>query len=216
MRWTTTRSSRTTAAGTASTADHNYNWHDSIHTRRRRTRAASTRRRPATTTATARTRPARRSATTAAGNQIGVAPGAKWIGCRNMDHGDGTPATLHRVLPVLHRADRSQRPEPGPDAAPARDQQQLGLPAERGLRGRHACRRSSRTPQAAGIFVVVSAGNARLGLLARHGSAGDLRRLVLDRRDATATDAHRRLQQPRPGDRRRLQPHQAGHRQLRA
>jgi hypothetical protein len=28
-----------------------------------------------------------------AGNQIGVAPGAKWIGCRNMDHGNGTPAT---------------------------------------------------------------------------------------------------------------------------
>ena len=28
-----------------------------------------------------------------AGNQIGVAPGAKWIGCRNMDQGNGTPAT---------------------------------------------------------------------------------------------------------------------------
>src|SRR5439155_19101779 len=26
------------------------------------------------------------------GNQIGMAPGAKWIGCRNMDQGDGTPA----------------------------------------------------------------------------------------------------------------------------
>ena len=25
-------------------------------------------------------------------NQIGMAPGAKWIGCRNMDQGDGTPA----------------------------------------------------------------------------------------------------------------------------
>jgi serine protease AprX len=27
-----------------------------------------------------------------AGNQIGMAPGAKWIGCRNMDQGNGTPA----------------------------------------------------------------------------------------------------------------------------
>ncbi len=27
-----------------------------------------------------------------AGNQIGVAPGARWIGCRNMDHGFGTPS----------------------------------------------------------------------------------------------------------------------------
>ncbi|NLE45566.1 MAG: S8 family serine peptidase [Chloroflexi bacterium] len=28
-----------------------------------------------------------------AGHQIGVAPGAQWIGCRNMDRGVGTPAT---------------------------------------------------------------------------------------------------------------------------
>jgi subtilisin family serine protease len=27
------------------------------------------------------------------GNQIGVAPGARWIACRNMDHGNGTPST---------------------------------------------------------------------------------------------------------------------------
>ena len=27
------------------------------------------------------------------GNQVGMAPGAKWIGCRNMDVGAGTPAT---------------------------------------------------------------------------------------------------------------------------
>ena len=26
-------------------------------------------------------------------NQVGVAPGAKWIGCRNMNQGVGTPAT---------------------------------------------------------------------------------------------------------------------------
>src|SRR5216683_249910 len=25
-------------------------------------------------------------------NQIGMAPGAQWIGCRNMDQGTGTPA----------------------------------------------------------------------------------------------------------------------------
>ena len=27
-----------------------------------------------------------------AGNQVGMAPGAEWIGCRNMDQGTGTPA----------------------------------------------------------------------------------------------------------------------------
>jgi len=28
-----------------------------------------------------------------AGNQIGLAPGARWIACRNMDQGNGTPAS---------------------------------------------------------------------------------------------------------------------------
>ena len=46
-----------------------------------------------TTTTTARTPPARWWATTALGNQIGVAPGARWIACRNMNFGDGQPST---------------------------------------------------------------------------------------------------------------------------
>ena len=41
---------------------------------------------------TAATPLAQRSATMAVRNQIGMAPGAKWIGCRNMDEGVGTPA----------------------------------------------------------------------------------------------------------------------------
>ena len=56
--------------------DHNYNWHDAIHDAAAAIRCGSNRRRPATTTATARTRWAPWSATTAPGNQIGVAPGA--------------------------------------------------------------------------------------------------------------------------------------------
>ena len=99
------------------------------------------------------------SVTTAAGNQIGVAPGAKWIGCRNMDQGERNAGDLHRVLPVLHRADGPQAAEPEPDAAAARDEQQLGLPAERRLRAGHAAD-DRREHEAAGIFVEVSAGNA--------------------------------------------------------
>ncbi len=41
-------------------------------------------------------------------NQIGMAPGARWIGCRNMDQGNGTPGDLRRVLSVVHCANRSQ------------------------------------------------------------------------------------------------------------
>ena len=72
-------------------ADHNYNWHDSIHS-------------GGGTCGPNSTQPCdddghgTHTAGTAVGddggtNQVGMAPGAKWIGCRNMDQGNGTPAT---------------------------------------------------------------------------------------------------------------------------
>jgi subtilisin family serine protease len=73
------------------TADHNFNWHDSIH--------------DSTGNSCGNDSPApcddfghgTHTMGTAVGddggtNQVGVAPGAKWIGCRNMNNGDGTPA----------------------------------------------------------------------------------------------------------------------------
>ena len=73
------------------TADHNFNWHDAIHSGGGscgpNTVAPCDDQGHGTHTA----------GTTVGddgtGNQIGVAPGVKWIGCRNMDQGNGTPAT---------------------------------------------------------------------------------------------------------------------------
>ena len=73
------------------TADHDYNWHDSIHDSVGNPCGNDS---PfpcddyfhgSHTTGTA-------IGDDGAGNQIGMAPGAKWIGCRNMDVGNGTPA----------------------------------------------------------------------------------------------------------------------------
>src|SRR5437870_6145663 len=73
------------------TADHNYNWHDSIHDSVGNPCGNDS---PfpcddyfhgSHTTGTA-------IGDDGAGNQIGMAPGAKWIGFRNMDQGNGTPA----------------------------------------------------------------------------------------------------------------------------
>src|SRR6476619_5711445 len=71
-------------------ADHDYNWHDSVHSGGGVCGPNS----PfpcddffhgSHTTGTA-------IGDDGIGNQIGMAPGAKWIGCRNMDQGNGTPA----------------------------------------------------------------------------------------------------------------------------
>src|SRR6266498_3466973 len=72
-------------------ADHDYNWHDSIHDSvsnpcgNDSTFPCDDFFHGSHTTGTA-------IGDDGMGNQIGMAPGAKWIGCRNMDQGDGTPA----------------------------------------------------------------------------------------------------------------------------
>src|SRR5881392_3520825 len=72
------------------TADHNYNWHDSIHNSVGNP-CGNDSPQPCDdyfhgthTTGTA-------IGDDGGSNQIGMAPGAKWIGCRNMDVGTGTP-----------------------------------------------------------------------------------------------------------------------------
>jgi subtilisin family serine protease len=72
------------------TADHNYNWHDAIHDSvgnpcgNNSPFPCDDNGHGTHTIGTA-------IGDDGAGNQIGMAPGAKWIGCRNMDQGDGTP-----------------------------------------------------------------------------------------------------------------------------
>ncbi len=73
------------------TADHDYNWHDSIHSGGGVCGPDSPEPCDDNSHGT-------HTMGTAIGddggtNQIGVAPGAKWIGCRNMDEGVGTPTT---------------------------------------------------------------------------------------------------------------------------
>jgi len=73
------------------TADHNYNWHDSIHDSvgnpcgNDSPFPCDDNGHGSHTIGTA-------IGDDGMGNQIGMAPGARWIGCRNIDQGNGTPA----------------------------------------------------------------------------------------------------------------------------
>jgi subtilisin family serine protease len=101
-----------------SIADHAYNWHDSIHDSSGNPCGNSS---PAPCddhghgTHTAGTF----AGDDGASNQIGVAPGAKWIGCRNMDAGDGTPARyiecMQWMLAPTDLADMNPDPDKAPD-----------------------------------------------------------------------------------------------------
>lgn len=96
-----------------------------------------------------------------AGNQVGMAPGAQWIGCRNMNVGYGTPATYIECFEFfLAPYPVGGTPDQGdPDLAPDVINNSWGCPASEG------CSAGTLEPavealRQAGIAVVVSAGNA--------------------------------------------------------
>ncbi|MEP6602258.1 MAG: S8 family serine peptidase [Nitrospirota bacterium] len=90
-RWTHTALKNKYRGWNGTTASHDYNWHDSIH-------SGGGVCGPNSTQPCDDNGHGTHTIGTAVGddggtNQVGMAPGAKWIGCRNMDQGNGTPAT---------------------------------------------------------------------------------------------------------------------------
>jgi serine protease AprX len=73
-------------------ADHDYNWHDSIHDSIGNP-CGNDSPFPCDDTGHGTHTIGTAVGDDAMGNQIGMAPEAKWIGCRNMDQGNGTPAS---------------------------------------------------------------------------------------------------------------------------
>lgn len=95
------------------------------------------------------------------GNHIGVAPGAKWIGCRNMDHGVGSPGTYGEcfqffLAPYPHGGDPLQ--DGNPDLAPDIINNSWACPPFEGCSA-DTLKTIVETVRAAGMMVIVSAGN---------------------------------------------------------
>ena len=65
-------------------------------------------------------------------NQIGVAPGAKWIGCRNMDQGNGTPATYTECFQFFMAPTNLQGQNPNPTRRPHVMNNSWGCPPSEG------------------------------------------------------------------------------------
>ncbi len=96
-----------------------------------------------------------------AGNRIGVAPGARWIGCRNMEQGWGTPASYAECFEFF----LSPYPVGGdpftdgvPGLAPHVINNSWTCPVEEGC-DRDTLQTIVENVRAAGIVVVASAGN---------------------------------------------------------
>src|SRR5437588_4143911 len=143
------------------TADHDYNWHDSIHDSVGNPCGFDS---PfpcddqphcSHTTGTA-------IGDDGMGNQIGMAPGAKWIGCRNMeDDGTGSPARYIECMEwFLAPYPINCTPNEGdPSKAPDITINSWGCPVEEGCVVGDELQAAVEAQETAGIQMVVAAGN---------------------------------------------------------
>lgn len=93
-------------------------------------------------------------------NQIGVAPGARWIGCRNMDAGNGTPTTYLRCMEWFLAPTDVQGQNPNPAMAPDIINNSWGCPPSEGCTVPDIFAEAVGNLRAAGILFVASAGNS--------------------------------------------------------
>ncbi len=96
-----------------------------------------------------------------AANQTGMAPGAKWIGCRNMNVGNGTPATYIECMEFfLAPYPVAGTPAQGdPSRAPHVTTNSWSCPASEGC-SPNSLQAAVEAQRAAGIMMVVAAGNS--------------------------------------------------------
>ena len=149
------------------TADHNYNWHDAIHsgggvcgpdapepcddlghgTHTMGTMVGND------------LPPTDPGWPAGAANAVGMAPGARWIGCRNMDVGAGTPATYAECYQWFLAPTDLNDQNPDPARAPHVISNSWSCPPFEGCTDPNVLLTVVENVRAAGILTVHSAGN---------------------------------------------------------
>ncbi len=143
-------------------ADHNYNWHDAIHeTGNGRCDADSLE--PCDDHYHGTHTMGTMVGDDGGANQIGVAPGAQWIGCRNMNAGAGTPATYAECYEWFIAPKDLNDEHPDPTKAPHVINNSWGCPVSEGCTDPNVLLSVVEAVRAAGIVTVHSAGNSGSG-----------------------------------------------------
>ncbi|MEP0773799.1 MAG: S8 family serine peptidase [Acidobacteriota bacterium] len=140
------------------TADHNYNWHDAIHSGGGVCGPNS--QVPCDDDTHGTHTMGTMVGDDGGSNQIGMAPQAKWIGCRNMNQGNGTPATYSECFQWFIAPTNLAGGNPDPAKAPHVINNSWGCPPSEGCTDPQVLRTVVENTRNAGIVVVVSAGNS--------------------------------------------------------
>ena len=142
-------------------ADHNYSWHDSIHSGGGSCGADSAE--PCDDHNHGTHTMGTMVGDDGGSNQIGVAPGAEWIGCRNMDQGNGTPTTYSECFQWFVAPTDLNDENPNPAMAPDVINNSWSCPPSEGCTDPTILQTVVENTRAAGILVVTSAGNSGPG-----------------------------------------------------
>jgi len=142
-----------------SSADHNYNWHDAVHDAVKGNPCKSDSSAPCDDDTHGTHTMGIMVGDDGAGNQIGVAPGARWIGCRNMDEGVGTPARYTECFQWFLAPTDSADHNPDPSRSPDIINNSWDCPTSEGCTSPDILKGVIENLRAAGILVVVAGGN---------------------------------------------------------
>lgn len=138
-------------------ADHDYNWHDAIHSAGGVCGADS--QQPCDDSGHGTHTMGTMVGDDGGANRIGMSPAARWIGCRNMDQGFGTPATYTECFQWFVAPTDLSGANPDPAKAPHVINNSWGCPPFEGC-AQDTLRQVVENTRAAGIVVVASAGNS--------------------------------------------------------
>ncbi len=143
--------------------DHNYNWHDSIHSPNIACVDDSNQPAPCDDNRHGTHTMGTMVGDDGDGNQIGVAPDAKWIGCRNMNQGDGTPASYTECFQFFIEPTDLNGENPDLSKVPHIINNSWGCPVSEGCTQPNVLKEVVDNTVAAGILVVAAAGNSGSG-----------------------------------------------------
>jgi serine protease AprX len=142
------------------TVSHDYNWHDAIHNAVVSNPCGSDAPAPCDDDSHGTATASLTVGDDGAGNQIGMAPGARFISCRNMDQGNGTPARYTECFQFFIAPTDHTGANPRPDLAAHVINNSWGCPTSEGCTDPNVLKTAVENVRAAGIAVVVSAGNS--------------------------------------------------------
>ncbi len=144
------------------TAEHNFDWHDAIHENNPNTPAGN----PCGFNSAVPcddyghgTHTMGTMVGADGANEIGMAPGARWIACRNMEEGWGTPATYSECYQWFLAPTDLDDLNPDPALAPDVINNSWGCPTSEGCTDPNVLLTVVNNVRAAGIVTVHSAGN---------------------------------------------------------